>query len=826
MSNITGRFLFASLVAAMTLSSSTIFAHDSQQAAKVEAHDAACEAALTAALARFEEHTKGAPAVNTYIDQVVANDSPAFTDLIDPDPAKNLFARAPLAAMSGAQRILAMVLSQGVTEKRIAFLAQPVLNYPFLTAGTEVTQGYRVEGNWKQMEQLVSFMTAQAMGDRSGRTVPLLFGPGGTGKSEARTVIEKGAEVLTLNNPDFFVYSFDWIRMNELDEMRKRWGPDVDRIPAPRNTSPIAILPPAIQKQALEMAGIKGEAMLNGIVPKHTLRPDAWSRSILKIIIEHYTQKKGSPLTMAETLKHLSHHVRLRRFVMSAAYRQFPIVNVQGIEADHSQLFVSSNPIVQNISPEGKMDPFAYSYSGLIFQGDGNATFFEEMTRSAPNFLEKLMDGLESRVLQAGGATQEPWDSFVAGISNKESWETLMNKGGLKALRQRFQLIGMIQPSQPQLIARTILYGFKDNLFMQEIGATDGKWEKGDIDKIFPIAETLEPGQIKGPERRYRLRIGQGKLAVEVSPHTLRFMAQIIAATRFETDKDKAYTRVPTRLVHDHIFTDPIQRIRYWEGKLTDITPEERNTLDLMTEKLGEGHRGIVHRNALGWLRAALDRARKDKNLEMTLTPSVLLQVFEEDGFRTDGFIQSEDGEAPVQENEWKRLARLVLTEILIPTVTEDINFAHSAGKEDLAAIYPDVIRELFASKNPNATTYTSKRTGRSVGIDRKRVEFIRAHYKKNSGKDLPLDDILFFHMEQVQDDKRAVEPSPEIASALAAYAAIAVSEARKATGGSDINSELLQGLERLGYNRAGAHDALDLKKVGDQPSQTAEQPQ
>src|SRR5690606_27403128 len=132
-----------------------------------------------------------------FVDQIIANDRPTFAELITPDPEKNLFARAPLTAMNGAQRMLAFVLSKGVERRRVAFYPEPVEVYPFLTDGLKETGGFRVEGNWKPATEVVSFMRAQAEGDRSGRTVPLLFGPGGTGKSEFRTVLEKGAEYNT-----------------------------------------------------------------------------------------------------------------------------------------------------------------------------------------------------------------------------------------------------------------------------------------------------------------------------------------------------------------------------------------------------------------------------------------------------------------------------------------------------------------------------------------------------------------------------------------------------------------------------------------------------
>ncbi len=836
MSNIIGRFLFAGLIATSIFSPLAIYAHDSA-AEKVALDEKACEDLLASVIKKFEEQTS-APAGGLFVDQIIANDRPQFTELIDPDPKKNLFARAPLTAMSGAQRVLSFVLSGGVEHRKVAFLAEPVITYPFLVDGTDATQGYRVEGNWRAMADLVSFMKAQAEGDRSGRTVPIAFGPGGTGKSEARTVIEKGAEVLTINNPDYFVYSFDWIRVNELPEMVKRWGPDVDIIAAPRNTSPIAILPPQFQEQALKMAALKGQSLLKGIRPNHSLRPDAWSRTILKFIIEHYTQKKGSALTLNETLQAIARHVRIRRTVMSSTYRQFPIVNVQGIEADHSQLFISSNPVVQAISPEGKMDPFAYSYSGLVFQGDGNMTIFEEMTRSAPNFLEKMMDGFESRELQMGGAAKEPWDSFVMGISNKESYDNLMAKGGLSALRQRFQLIEMTQPSQPQLVARTILYGYKDNLWMKPIGDENAEWVKGDLNALYPIPEKLEPGHVKGPERRYRMRIGQGDRAVEISPHALRFMAWIIATTRFETDKEKAYSLVQTRLVHDNLFTDPIHRIRFWDGKLTDIQPEERRTLDEMTNKMGEGHNGIVHRNALGWMRAAIELVRQDSRFGMTLTPSVLLKVFEEEGFRTDGFIQTND---PGQEGHYKRLGRLVLRELLVPAVRDDINFAYSAGQGDISAIYQDVLQELLEDDRTDgsATEYTSRRTNRVQRINKERLQFVKDYYSKQTGRKLPMQQIMFFHMNQLQDGKKSVEPSPEIAGALAAYMAKKTLDAANATGLADtlrsgsgsketqtLANDLIKHLEQLGYNRAAALDAFDLEQLANQPSQTADQPQ
>lgn len=774
--------------------------------------------------------------LSPYVEQMIASDRPTFASLIDPDPAKNLFARAPLLGMTAAQRMLSMVLSQGVERKSVAFEIDPVNSYPFFSSGKS-TQGYRIEGNWKAISEVTGLMTAQAEGFRSGRSVPMLFGPGGTGKSEMRTVLEKGAEFLTINDPVFSMYTWDWIGMGKLPEMVKRWGPDVDVIAAQNRASPITLLPPQLQQQALQMAKIKGEGMLRGILPSINLQPAAWDRTILGYLLEHYSNLKGAPLTTAEALKAISQHVRIKRYVVSSAYRQFPILNVQGIDSNADNLMVAANPVVQAISPEAKLDPFAYSYSGVMFHAQGNAIIFEEGTRSDPKFLEKVMDGLESRELQAGNAAKEPWDAFVMLVSNKESYDNLMNKGGLGALDQRLKQVDYLQPSQPQLIARTIFYGFKEGLFMQELGNDKAEWVKADPDKVFPIPEILAPGQMLGPERRYRLRIGSGERAVEISPHALRFMAEIVATTRFETDTQKAYQVVQSRLVKENLFTDPIQRIRYWQGNLTDVTPQERRTLDEMTNKLHEGHSGIAHRYILQWLQAAVDLARSDERLEKTITPSVILKVFEEKGFRTDGFLKIKDQQLAVK---YKNLGRLVLQELLIPAVTDDIQLAYSADQGAVAALYREVLEELFATDpaskgDPNATKYYSQSAKKERTINRERVAFIREYYKKRSGGlEIPLGTIFFFHANQtLSADGKGTELAPEITNALAAFMAKTTLAAANAagireaihtgTGSSDnlkIVNNLIRELEKIGYNRVAALDAFDLDDMSSQPTQ------
>lgn len=790
-----------------------------------------CDDLLKGVMAKVSQSKDGS--TSTYVDQIILNDRPSFSELIDPDPEKNLFARAPLNAMSGAQRMAAMAMSQGVQTKKIGFLTEPVKVYPFFSGGTKVTQGYRVEGNWKATAEVMMYLNAAAEGSRAGRAVPVLFGPGSTGKSEFRTVFEKGAEVLTTSSPEFTLYSADWVRLNEIPEIVKRWGADIDVIPFPRNKSPITVLPPQFQKQALAMAAIKGTEMLGGIAPSVSLVPDSWSRSILRYIIAYYTNSVNRPLTPEETLQVIAKHVRIRRFVMSAGYKQFPIVNVQGIDSDASQLFSSSNPIVQAISPEGKMDPFAYSHTGQMFQGDGNMTVLEEMTRSHPTFLEKIMDALESREIQSAGGEKEPWDTFVLGISNKESWDSLMSKGGLGALQQRLQKVEVLQPGQPQLIIRGLLYGIKDNVFMKKIGDSTADWEPMDVDVLYPIPEKLEPGYVVGPEKRYFMRIGQGARAVDISPHALRFMAQIIAATRYETDKARAYQLVPSRLVHDNLFDDPIQRIRYWDGRLTDIQPEERRTLDEMTNKMGEGHNGIPHRNALRWLTKSVNYALQDERLGRTLTPSVMLKVFEEEGFREDGFIPTADHQ---QAGHYKRLGRLVLKELLVPQVREDINLAYSSQQGQMSEVYEDVLQELMEDHRTkgSATSFTSSRTNREVRINKERVAFIKDFYKRQHGRDLPMDQVMFFHFNQLKEAKGKLEPSPDITGALSAFMAKKTLEAANASGlaeairsgtGSkdtlDLVNSLVKHLENLGYTRVGAMDAFDLEHLASQPIET-----
>jgi hypothetical protein len=111
MFNITRRFLFALLIASPGL---LAHAHDSSKAASLTAAEE-CADALTSAFKDFESSSKEEKSsANLFLDQIIANDQPTFASLIDPNPQKNLFARAPLTAMGAAQRIYSIIRSQGV----------------------------------------------------------------------------------------------------------------------------------------------------------------------------------------------------------------------------------------------------------------------------------------------------------------------------------------------------------------------------------------------------------------------------------------------------------------------------------------------------------------------------------------------------------------------------------------------------------------------------------------------------------------------------------------------------------------------------------------
>lgn len=786
---------------------------------------AECEKALSFVIEGTSLATLGTKADLQETSSIILETRP-FSDLFDANPEKNLFKQAPQLLMSAPQRMLSMVLQPGVEKRKIGYLGgRPIPYYPFFSSGTAATKGARVVGQIQSIADMMSALFTQARGDRSGAKIPLFWGPHGTGKSEIIDVFKSGAVNLSTNNPEYFYYSFSFKNLTEIEELKLLvQGRDKLLIHAPLDDSPLTLLPETVQQEILAQNSEAVKEKLKGIDPSPILKPDPMSEKIVRLLYQHYGRLLGRPLTVKEQLGVLAKHTELRRVVLGATSGSMPIIDVQGQDIDTNSLFMSPNPVVRALSQEGPSDIFSWFLNGKVFKGHGSAILFDEYFRNPGEFRDMLLRAFQSRVMSIGGAPDVSFDSFIIAATNTANLVDISSDAKGKAAVDRMKKIPMRWSVIPNEIVRTLIYMNRSSLYVQDLKpaeGTDPQWvlANNDLDKIVPIAESLSVGGVQSTDYRYRVQYGIGSNAIAISPLTLKYIAWVVASTRFETNQAKAVSKINgelQRILGSQIFRDETTRLKVFEGE-QHIKPSELQDLNRAASILEEGDNGISARDAGLWLNEIINEARGRHN---TATPELAVQVLN----RMLDNKQIESGTDKERE-KWRGLARTVAARILVPKLEGDVSKALSSQQRTVGAAYWEVLDMLIElDRDPSAKIYTSRRSGNAEKtIDSDLLKFVMTWFQEKDGIPLLTSTIAMFHTRTAGTPEAEV-PHPDLLAAITAYyaqvatRAVNIAELAEvaATGdgsteAKDMLASVLSNLHDLGYNEIAARQALSI---------------
>lgn len=760
----------------------------------------------------------------TKVDQMsaIAAERYELVDFLRDDPAQNLAVRSPFNVMSAAQRMLSLVYSQGVERRRVQVTGEEVLYYPFFSAGTPVTQGTRIVGNWKVISDLVANIESQAVGDRSGASVILLVGSAGSGKSEALKLLGRGAETLTSSTDERFAAStFFWKNLGEVPSIAKYFQigeengkPIYANLDAPIGDSAFVLLPTEVQNILVERASARASAMLDGRAPRPWRIADPISAFIRQEILLHEAQKRGHVLNPAEIVEALNHYVVVKRQVIGESFGKMPLIAAQGDNVDVAGLFMSSNPVMKLAYQLGPNHPLSWFINGKIMAGHGNAVLLDEVLRNPEMFRNMLLAGFESRNFATGGAPNLPADIVFIAATNSENLQALTGDGTSKAAIDRYKRTSMVWPVQPNLVGDTMLSMKGSELRMQKLVGPDesAPIEMPDWGYIFPWMEGLD--RVVGPDGRVRLFYGEGQKKVEIAPHTVMMMAEIVAASRMETDPAKAAQLFNGKIVDSQLLRDPITRLRFYEGEIPNVSADEVAELLRISTLMREGEAGISSRDAGRWFSDSLKYAQDPKR-GYTLTPAIARRVF--DSSLDSGAIAYPDNKT---RETWRSLADQVIDFILIDRLNSDISRAMASNDRIVQDAYWDLVDEMFAlALNPGAKHYQSSRTGQERSVIHDRRIAVEEIYQRKFGKRLETGVIAIFHANR---NGVGGTPNEQLLNAVSEYYASLHSKVaslesivefeRTGVGSEETRAShqsMSAALNAMGYNKVAFRSAL-----------------
>ena len=660
--------------------------------------------------------------------------------------------------------------------------------------------GFRqIIGQFASIENFVEeWLFPAARGDGAASKLPMFIGPPGTGKTLITDIFNNMRAYLGKHDPTFYQFTFEWVGIKGIPELGEiagqgdvlSSGEGFDRpIKSPVNETPFALLPTAYQETVLDLVSESARKLI-GTAPRPIRGINAQDEHVRTTLMEHYSKKenrrklaelmslatgatiseanvvRNGVLSPKEALVVLNHHVVVRRYLPKALAS---VIEAQGKDVDKQGLFGAPNGIISNLY--GPDHPFAYFPTGKIPRAHRGSATFDEYFRNPEYLRSSLLGVFESKRITMGGMPPMFLDATIVGATNTESLAQADEESANKAMRDRILPIPMMLETHPLLIAQTMMLKKQGEidpvrniatLRMKELvpyakieseEAVEPKWQLINLSKAF--VEPKHEGELmKGPEGRYAISVevgddneGQTREPVLIAPHVLEYMADVVAVTRFVTDRTKAEAIIKgvdgMSIINDPVFFDVITRLRAVLGDWSSKTGGAAEELRTLASLLKEGSDGISLRDAAdGWLTTAISMAAENPRNRGTLTMDVAKAALKK-SLIEDGKIATLNTTTLFK---YLALADQIAVEVYLPKVEADVNaaFGGSSG-EGIEEAYNQIYSEILArNADPTARTYEIR--GEVTPIDDARLTQVKELFRRNEGRELAVSEFTGFN--------------------------------------------------------------------------------
>ena len=301
---------------------------------------------------------------------------------------------------------------------------------------------HAVLGNTEALNKFVE--TVQTLAKESGKNGKILWieGPTATGKSEFKRCLVSGLQAYAKTDAGKR-FTIEWnVNTNTGVHTGISYGEspndsEKDWYECPVNTSPLAVLPE--ESREAFVAQLNESVSESDIAVQTTTDLDPFSQEGYDILSDYYSRNSEGELFSKITSPE---HLRVKRFI--------PRVG-DGIGILHSedegkpkQRLAGSwmGSVLKNLDSRGRMNPQAFSYDGVLSQGNGLISLVEDASQHT-NLLAKFLNICDERAVKLNNKIQMDLDTVFIIISNPDL-EVGLNQHAqensrdpLKALKRR-----------------------------------------------------------------------------------------------------------------------------------------------------------------------------------------------------------------------------------------------------------------------------------------------------------------------------------------------------------------------------------------------------
>ena len=411
---------------------------------------------------------------------------------------------------------------------------------------------HAILGNTEVLNALVDDLRSIAARRGKDEKILWLDGPTATGKSELKRCLINGLREYSKTDAGRR-YTIEWNVAGAGDSPGMTYGdspaPDEDDwYPSPVQAHPLSVFPEEVRDRLLEALNDE----LDDHIPLYLeTRLDPFSREAYDYLEEQYRRRGADALFSAVAD---DQHLRVKNFVVDVGHG----IGVLHSEDDGSpkERLVGSwmTGMLQRLDSRGRKNPQAFSYDGVLSQGNGLLTVVEDAAQHA-DLLQKLLNVPDEGTVKLDKGIGMDIDTQLVIISNPDL-EAQLNQHAerqgsdpLKALKRRLDKHEFAYLTNLSLEAE---------LLRRELTNETEIWEADSYDRLEDLMREPVTISVRGPQGTVRDR--------ELAPHAVEAAALYAVATRLDAESlPPGLDLVDKALVYDRGYLQDGDERRYEE---------------------------------------------------------------------------------------------------------------------------------------------------------------------------------------------------------------------------------------------------------------------
>lgn len=236
---------------------------------------------------------------------------------------------------------------------------------------------HAVMGNTEMLNKFVDELRMIANGDERMQKIILFNGPTATGKSELKRCITNGLREYS-KTEEGRRYTCEW-NLSGLNQSKGlSYGESEDTnssdwYESPVQINPLSVLPEKVRKELID------DLDYNYNIP-YDVNLDPFSKTVYDKLLKNYSNNKTNEIFSEVTDQK---HFRIRRYTVDQT-KGIGILNAEDDGSVKERLLGSWMPsMIKELDSKGQKDPRAFSYDGVLSQGNSGVMVIEDATRHA-----------------------------------------------------------------------------------------------------------------------------------------------------------------------------------------------------------------------------------------------------------------------------------------------------------------------------------------------------------------------------------------------------------------------------------------------------------